>query len=169
MNLTGKNEWNPSSVSLGSADSTQDQVQEPGFKEHLLATRPRTISKTTRFDDALEDIPTSQTYSLTDRHYKISAEVLADRFIIGIDRENATLKSTLQRGTGSAILPIRRRYRADRQYGVKQLKGKFSTNTIRGKSKSIQSKAITQVYSHKFGFTTVYHIDKANNENFSIA
>ena len=78
MNLTGKNEWIPSSVSLGSADFTRDQIQEPGFKEQLIAKIPRTIYKTTRFDDALEDIPTRQTYSLTDRHSKISAEVLSD-------------------------------------------------------------------------------------------
>ena len=111
LNLTEKNEWNPSSVSLVSADSTRDQIKEPGFKEQLLATIPRTISKT------------SQTYSSTDRHSKISAEVLADRFGIGIDRANTTLKATLQRGTRSAILPIIRRYRSDIQYGFKRLKG----------------------------------------------
>ena len=76
LNLTGKNEWNPSSVSLVSADYTRDQIKEPVFKEQLLATIPRTISKTKRFDDALEDIPTIQTYSSTDRHSNISAEVL---------------------------------------------------------------------------------------------
>ena len=124
-----------------------------------------TISKTTRFDYALEDIPTRQTYSSTDINYKISVEVLADQFRIGIDRANAILKSTLQRGTRSAILPISRRYRADRQYGVKRLKGKFSTDTLWVKSKSLQNNSDTQVYSHKFGFATVYHMDKANNKN----
>ena len=113
LNLTGKNEWNPSSVSLGSADSTRDQIQEPGFKEQLLATIQRTISKATSFNDAMEDIPTRQTYSWTDRYSKISAEVLADQFGIRIDRANATLKETLQRGTISAILPISSRYIAD--------------------------------------------------------
>ena len=39
-------------------------------------------------------------------------------------KKNATLKETLQRGTISAILPIIRIYRADRQCGVKRLKGK---------------------------------------------
>ena len=32
LNLTGKNEWNLPSVSLGSADYTRDQIKEPGFK-----------------------------------------------------------------------------------------------------------------------------------------
>ena len=48
-------------MSLGYANSTWDQIQEPVFEEQLLATIPGTISKTTRFDDALEDIPTRQT------------------------------------------------------------------------------------------------------------
>ena len=78
LNLTGNNECNPSSVSLGSANSTWEKMQEPGFKEKFLATIPIKISKTTRLYNALEDIPTMQTYSLTDRHSKISSEVLAD-------------------------------------------------------------------------------------------
>ena len=65
-------------MSLGSAYYTREKIQEPGYKEQLLAAIPRTISKTKRFDDALEDISTRKTYSSTDRHSKISAEVLAD-------------------------------------------------------------------------------------------
>ena len=79
----------------------------------MLATIPITIVKTTRFDNALKDITTRQTYSSTDRHSKISAEVVAGQFGIGIDRVNATLKATLQRGMRSNILLIRRRYRSD--------------------------------------------------------
>ena len=45
LKMTGKNERNPSSVSLGSADSTRDQIQVLGFKEQLLATIPRKIAK----------------------------------------------------------------------------------------------------------------------------
>ena len=116
LNLTGKNEWNPSILSLVSVDSTRDQLQEPGFKEQLLATIPIAIAKTTRFNDALEYIPTRQTYSSTYRHSKISAEVLADQFGIGIDRMNVNLKAKLQRGMISAILVISRRYRVDRKF-----------------------------------------------------
>ena len=131
----------------------------------MIATIPRTTAKTTRFDNALEDIPTRQIYSLTNRHFNISAEVLADKFGIGIDRMNSTLKATLQRGTISDILPISRSYRADRQFGVKLLKGKFYTDTLWGKSKSLRSNGATQAYIHKCGFSTVYHMVKANNEN----
>ena len=45
------------------------------------------------------------------------------------------------------------------------MKGKFYTDTLLGKSKSLRRNATTQVNSHKCGFITVYHMDKANNEN----
>ena len=92
-------------MSLGYSDSTRGQIQEPGFKEQFLATIPRTISKTTRFEDALEDIPTRQTYSSTDRHSKISSGVLADRFGIGTNRENATLKSNVTKRNEISYTP----------------------------------------------------------------
>ena len=72
-----------------------------------------------RYNDSIEDIPTRQTYTSTERHVKMSAEVLADRFGIGLERARQTLKSTTQRGTRSALLTISIKYRADRQFGVR--------------------------------------------------
>ena len=45
LNLTGKNKWTPSSVSLGYADSTWDQIQEPGFKEQLIFNNTKNNSQ----------------------------------------------------------------------------------------------------------------------------
>ena len=61
----------------------------------------------------------------------MSAELLAGRFGIGLERARHNLKATTQRGTRSALLPISRRYRADRQFGVRRLNGKFATDTAR--------------------------------------
>ena len=95
---------------------------EPGFKEQMITLIQRKIAQTTSFDYALEDLPTMQTYSYNESHTKISVEFIDERLRIGIERANATLKATLQKGTRSAILLIIRRYRADQQYGVKYLK-----------------------------------------------
>ena len=81
-----------------------------GLKEKLAALVPRYMSEVTWYNNSLEDIPTRQIYTSTERHVKISAEVLADRFGIGLERERQTLKATTQRGTRSALLPISRRY-----------------------------------------------------------
>ena len=89
----------------------------------MITLLPQKISQTARFDDALEYLPTRKTYSSTESHKKISAEVITDRYGIVTERANADFKKTLKRSTRSAILPISRRYIADQQYGVKLIKG----------------------------------------------
>ena len=99
------------------------------MKDKIAELVPRHVAEVARYDDALENLPTRQIHTPAERHMKMSAEVLADRFDIGLERARQTLKATAQRGTRSALLPISRRYRADRQFGVKRLNGKFATDT----------------------------------------
>ena len=86
-------------------------------------------------------------------------------FGIGLEIARQTLKVTTQRGPRSALLPISRRYRADRQFGVRQLNRKFATDTIRAKSKTLMRNVASQIYSHKCGFNAVYHLESVNGEN----
>ena len=65
------------------------------------------------------DIPARNTLVSHERHLKLTAESLADLWSIGLKRAQDTLNATTQRYTRSAILPIARRYRADRMYNVK--------------------------------------------------
>ena len=64
------------------------------------------------------------------RHRKVDTNSLAELWGIGPLKAKATLRATTQRFKRSAILPIGRRYRADRFYKVKRLVAKFSTDTI---------------------------------------
>ena len=164
IHLTSKTEWNPSKVKMIQQVNTTRITD--GLKEKLAKNVPH-IAEVQRVDDILEDVPTRQTYTSTDRHSKISAEVLADRFAIGLERAKATLNATLQRGTRSAILPISRRYRADRQFGVKRLNGKFATDTLWANASSLRGNVAAQVYSNKNGFSKVYFMSNANDENIS--
>ena len=135
------------------------------LREQLEAQIPRNVAQVQRFDDTLEDVPIRQTYTSTDRHGLSSIEVLADRFGIGLERARKTLRVTTQRGTRSALLPLSRRYKADRHYDVKQLRGKFATDTIYFKTKSLNGNFASQIYSHKCGFSACYHMKKANGES----
>ena len=139
---------------------------------HLYRTEGEACSTSTkvycrsgRYYDLLEDIPTRQTYTSTERHVKMLDEVLADRFGIGLERARQTLKAITQRGTRSALLPISRRYQDDRQFGVRRLNGKFATDTIWAKRKTLRRNVSSQIYSHKCGFNAVYHLESANGEN----
>ena len=62
------------------------------------------------YDKDLMDIPIRDMYTSTERHARVSANLIAQQFGIGTERARQTMKSTLQRGTRSAILPISRRY-----------------------------------------------------------
>ena len=106
-----------------------------------------------------------RTYVSTQRHNQITAEDLAEKFCIGVERAKATLRATRQRGTRSAILPISRRYRADRRFEVRRLDGKFATDTLWSKVLSLEGNKASQIYSHKCGFKVVYHMKRANGEN----
>lgn len=113
---------------------------------------------------SIDEPPSRRTFVSGDRHAKLTADLLADRFCIGPERAKATLKATTQRGTRSAILPLSRRYKADRMFNVRRLAGKFATDTLWATTKSIHGHVASQVYSHKCGFNAVYNIRAATGE-----
>jgi hypothetical protein len=52
------------------------------------------------------EIPARRTFVSAERHVKVTAEALADKFGISVPRAQRTLRVTTQRGVQSAILPI---------------------------------------------------------------
>ena len=105
---------------------------------------------------AVRDIPARRTFVSHSRHLKASAELIDDLRCIGIKKEKATLDATTQRGTRYAILPLRRRYRADRVYILKRLNTRFATDTILSDIKSLNHNVCAQVFSYKFGLSAAY-------------
>ena len=59
---------------------------ESGLKEKTTVLVPRYGAEVARYDETLEDLSTRQMYTSTERHRKMSAEVLADRFETGLDK-----------------------------------------------------------------------------------
>ena len=111
------------------------------------------------------DLPSRRTFVSSERHVKASAEVIAERFGIGPERAQRTLRVTTQRGVRSAILPLSRRYRADRVFNVQRLTGKFATDTAYGKVKSLRGNVGSQIYSHKCGFKVSYPLMKVDGNH----
>ena len=83
---------------------------------------------------------------------------------IGPKRAQATIDATTQRGTRSAVLPIARRYRADRMYNVQRLNCKLSCDTIWSDVRSLLQNNCAQVYTHKCGFAVPYPLQRANGD-----
>ena len=99
------------------------------------------------------------------RHSSVSPQELSERFGIGNIQAQRTLRVTTQRGMRSAILPLSRRYRANRFLKEKRLDGKFATDTLYYKLKTVHQNMAAQIYSHKCGFTKPYQLTKVNGES----
>ena len=127
---------------------------------------PNLVDLAGRLSNAVtSNIPERRTFVSTYWHTKITENILGDHFGIGPLRAQATLKGTLQNGRRSAILPLARRYKADRNFQVRRLAGKWATDTIYGPVKSLSQCMYMKVYSHKCGFKAVYPMEKFDGAN----
>jgi len=111
------------------------------------------------------DVPDRRAFVSRDRHSQVTENILAERFGISPKTARATLAATLQNGTRSAILPLSRRYKTDRHYNLKRLDGNFATDTFYSNVRSLIGNTCSQLYAHKCGFSTPYHMPCANDEH----
>ena len=63
-----------------------------------------------------EELPTAPTFQSKSRHCSVTPEDLSERWLIGLKQAKDTIRNTTQRILRSALLPLARRYRADRMY-----------------------------------------------------
>lgn len=157
------------------SDPTSDEALLHEISSSLTPSRESIISKVNlpydrysfigavNLEQPSEDfIPARRSYVSHERHSKVSAETLSERFLIGLPRARATLKATTQHGVRSAILPLARRYRDDRRFSQRRLMAKFATDTLYAPTKSLEGHKAAQIYSHKAGFTTTYDLIKVD-------
>ena len=84
------------------------------------------------------DVEERKIFVSKQRHPAISKETLSERWNIWLIQAKQTMQMTTQRDERSAILPLSRRYRTDRMYNKKKLRGqKIHTHTLFGRFKSI--------------------------------
>lgn len=121
------------------------------------------------YDEALNDTIPRNTFISTERHRKLDIDTLAENWCIGPNKAKATLEATTQQFQRSAILPISRRYRADRFYKVKRLDGKFSTDTLYADIKSLNQHKYAQIFTHKCGFAAAYPINSMSGNELGHA
>ena len=69
-----------------------------------------------------------------------------------------------QRGVRSAILPLSRRYRADEYFSARIMNGKFATDTLWVKQRTIAGSIASQIYTHKNGFAAPYHLHETTGD-----
>ena len=100
-----------------------------------------------------------RTFISTGRHSNTTPEDLSERWSISVAQAKLTLDATTQRLKRSALMPLARRYRADRMFEVKRLDCIVSTDTMHAKNKSIHGELYCQVFGTKEFFVEAYPID----------
>ena len=106
--------------------------------------------------DVLEDVPSRRTFIAKERHPQVSPEELSERWCIGLQQAKNTIKITTQKGVRSAILPLSRRYRADRVFERPLLRGDFYTDTMDARAKSLEGNKYAQVFANRDLFAIAY-------------
>ena len=91
-----------------------------------------------------------------EKHHKLTPEYLSQKWNIGLNTANKTIKVTTQLGLRSALGALTWRYRTDiMQQHLWRLNTKFYTDTLFAKYKYIIGNNLAQVYTDGQGFVHV--------------
>ena len=101
----------------------------------------------------------AKTFHSAERKQNVSAADISERWFIGLRQAADTIKATSQQLLRSAILPLARRYRADRMYERPRFRGVVYTDTLNGKVTSLDGNKYAQVFATTDFFATVYPMD----------
>ena len=170
VHLTLDAEWDPQTVQLKAVARAQRSVQaavqsgdvEPGLVQisSVFCTKEMAENIIKQQHIGAIDVEARKTFVSNERHSAVTSEQLCERWNIGLKHAKQTLKVTTQRGVRSAILPLSRRYRTDRMYNQRKLRGqKFYTDTLIGKYKSLTNNTCAQIFANESYFVKIYPME----------
>ena len=80
--------------------------------------------------DTMKDFSMPRMFLSENRHSSTITEDLSKIWDLSLSQDALSLKATTQKMNRSEIIPLARRYRSDRMFGVLKIHGTISTNTI---------------------------------------
>ena len=167
VTATSRAEWNPWTVDFpeptcscddevqlsNNVSATQREVMfaqenELHMKAATMAARMISEIRVDNPFEIAEDIPVRRTFVSKERHPRVTPEDLSERWGIGLTNARNTIRVPTQKGTPSAILPLSRRYRADRVFGRPLLRERLVTDTsMDGRHKSLDGNRYERVFA----------------------
>jgi hypothetical protein len=109
------------------------------------------------------DIKAPYTFLSEDRHSNTTPVDLSERWGLSVAQAALTLKATTRHLLRSALMPLARRYRADRMFQVPRLEGTWATDTMDMRCNSIHGERYCQVYANKMFFAEAYPVPKKSD------
>ena len=131
-------------------------------KSHIMSknkNEQEALVRPSILQDKNTDVQELHTFQSSSRHSDVSAHDLSERWFIGLNQATKTLQKTTQNLLRSAVLPLSRRYRADRMFRRKTLNGKWSTDTLDGHCVSLDGNKYAQVFANERYFSKIYPMD----------
>ena len=176
--LTADSSWDPHHIQFPSRDMetvkiNATQTHKRGqlidnFEPGLQGTVHDPTTLITRLISSIQvhnptvikdDLPMAKTFHSAERKQNVSVADISERWFIGLRQAANTIKATSQRLLRSAILPLARRYRADRMYERPRFHGVVYTDTLNGKVTLLDGNKYAQVFATTDFFATVYPMD----------
>ena len=143
-----------SSISTSANDLTSTIHDPANFHSRLISSIQ--VHSPTK---SSEELPSAPTFQSKGRHSSVSPQDLSERWFIGLKKAKDTIKNTTQRILRSALLPLARRYRADRMYERPRIRSTIYTDTMDGQHKSLDGNKYAQVFATDFHFSAVYPME----------
>ena len=97
----------------------------------------------------VQDVLQAKTFESKGRYSTMSPKELSERWQIGLEQARETIPKTTQRLTCSDVMPLARRYKADRLFQTKSLTGMWATDTMDEQVKYLNENRYAQVFSNR--------------------
>lgn len=110
-----------------------------------------------------QELEPPKTFISEERHSTVTPEDLSEKWGISVAQAALTLKATTRKLLRSAVMPLARRYRVDRMFGVRRLRCAVSTDTMDARCDSIHGDRYCQVFATKEFFAECYPIAKKSD------
>ena len=111
-----------------------------------------------------EEFKQQHTFISSEQHNNTTPEDLSERWSISIAQAKLTLKATTQRLKISAVMPLIRRYRVDRMFGVRRLYFIMATYTMHAKEQ-VGPRIELQASVRRYGINGHLLERKRSNQN----
>ena len=172
--LTSLHDWDPHNVCFPSccgqsSDNTPSEsshsilavdtllhhrIYNPMMVASLMSSQVQVAEIAT--PSALQDVPSARTFQSKECHSTVTPSNLSERLYIGLGQATQMLKVTTQWLMRSAILPLVRRYHADRMLIRPRIHGTIYMDTMNGRYKSLDGNKHAQIFSNELFFATAY-------------
>jgi hypothetical protein len=138
-------------------DSQTNLILDIGaLSKRLIASAKVVARQVSQVEVEIQDVPQAKSFQSKGRHSSVTPEDLSERWQIGLEQAKETLRRTTQRLARSAVMPLARRYKADRAFQLKRLDGMWASDTMDGRVKSLDGNRYAQVFSNGSFFAEVY-------------